>query len=73
MSAATPSTPLELEAWGDYLRRAQKLAERLWHPDFPASPEQRTLGISHLARQLMCWTNWSVAHADPRRRRPGPT
>jgi hypothetical protein len=65
--SAVPSTSVDLEAWNDYTRRAQRLAERLWTPDFPASPQQRALGISHLARQLMCWTSWSVAHADPRR------
>lgn len=62
-----PSTAVELDAFGDYLTRAKKLSDRLWSDDFPSSPQQRTLGISHLARQLMCWTNWSVAHADPRR------
>jgi len=65
--SASPSTSVELEAWTDYTRRAQRLAERLWTPDFAVSPEQRSVGISHLARQLMCWTGWSVAHADPRR------
>ncbi len=54
-------------AWQDTCDRLAALGERIFDPDFPILPEDQVEGLRHLAEQVVCWTAWSVSHADPRR------
>lgn len=58
-----------LAAWRKYCRRLEALGERVFAPDFPDRPEEQVVALEHLAGQVLCWTGWSVFHADPRRPR----
>lgn len=58
-----------LEAWRRYCRRLEELGERLFDDDFPSGAEERVGALEHLAGQVLCWTGWTVFHADPRRPR----
>jgi hypothetical protein len=53
-------------AWRDFCRRLEAVGDRLLADDFPADPSDRAEGIAHLAEQVVCWTAWSVSHADAR-------
>ena len=59
----------ELEAWQDACERLAAIGRRLGDDDFPAAEADRADGIAHMVEQTMCWTGWSVFHADPRRPR----
>jgi hypothetical protein len=54
-------------AWDDLCARLAELGARLQTSEFPGAPEDRADGYAHLAQQLLCWTGWSLFHADPRR------
>jgi hypothetical protein len=54
-------------AWQDACRRLEALGARLAADDFPNDPDDRAAGLAHLAAQALCWVEWSVFHADPRR------
>ncbi|GMU77818.1 MAG: hypothetical protein AMXMBFR46_06160 [Acidimicrobiia bacterium] len=54
-----------LDAWRDLCRRLERMGERVLSDDFP--PHERVALLEHLAGQAMCWTGWSVFHADARR------
>ena len=54
-------------AWDDFCRRLGALGERLQTETFPDTPHDRADGYAHLAEQVLCWTGWSLFHADPRR------
>ena len=70
MAAGGPADDAQaLAAWRDFCRRLEAMGERVFSDDFPASPEARVAAIEHLAGQTLCWTGWSVFHADPRRPR----
>lgn len=70
MSTDSPDDArLALDAWRAYCRRLEALGERLFDDDFPDRPEERVIALEHLAGQVLCWTGWSVFHADPRRPR----
>ena len=58
-----------LDAWRRYCRRLEALGERVFADDCPSAPEDRADALEHLAGQMLCWTGWSVFHADPRRPR----
>jgi hypothetical protein len=58
-----------LDAWRDFCRRLERMGERVFGADFPGAPEERVAALEHLAGQVLCWTGWSVFHADPRRPR----
>ena len=58
-----------LEAWRRYCRRLEALGERYFADDCSADPADRADALEHLAGQVLCWTGWSVFHADPRRPR----
>ena len=58
-----------LEAWRDLCRRLEALGERVFADDFPTADVDRVAALNHLAGQMLCWTGWSVFHADPRRPR----
>ena len=60
---------LALEAWRDLCRRLERMGERCFADDFPGSGTERVAAIEHLAGQMLCWTEWSVFHADARRPR----
>ncbi len=51
-----------LDAWRDLCRRLELMGERVLSDDFP--PHERVALLEHLAGQAMCWTGWSVFHAD---------
>jgi len=54
-------------AWDDFCRRLGALGERLQTETFPDAAHDRADGYAHLAEQVLCWTGWSMFHADPRR------
>ena len=54
-------------AWNDFCRRLGALGERLHSETFPDGAHDRADGYAHLAEQVLCWTGWSLFHADPRR------
>lgn len=54
-------------AWDDLCRRLSALGNRLQTDTFPDASADRADGYAHLAEQLLCWTGWSLFHADPRR------
>lgn len=54
-------------AWDDLCRRLAALGSRLHGETFPVAAHDRADGYAHVAEQLMCWTGWSLFHADPRR------
>jgi hypothetical protein len=56
-------------AWSDACERLEALGRRLRDDDFPGGDADRARGAMHLAEQVLCWTGWSVFHADPRRPR----
>lgn len=58
-----------LDAWRDLCRRLEALGERVLADDFPTAGVDRVAALQHLAGQTLCWTGWSVFHADPRRPR----
>ncbi len=55
------------QAWQETCARLAALGDRIFDPDFPTGPVDRVEGLRHLAEQMVCWTAWSVSHADPRR------
>ena len=57
----------EAAAWRELCERMATVGERLLSEDYPSDPLDRTAGFAHLTEQLMCWLEWSVFHADPRR------
>jgi Protein of unknown function (DUF1214) len=57
----------EPQAWTDACRRLEALGARLLSDDYPADADDRAAGFAHLAAQALCWLEWSVFHADPRR------
>jgi len=69
----TDGTPgdaqVALDAWRRLCHTLEALGERLFDDDFPDGPEERVVALEHLAGQMLCWTGWSVFHADPRRPR----
>ncbi|MFA5883402.1 MAG: DUF1214 domain-containing protein [Acidimicrobiia bacterium] len=70
VASATAGDETEvLDAWRDFCRRLEATGERVLGNDFPGAPEERVAAIEHLAGQALCWTGWSVFHADPRRPR----
>lgn len=58
-----------LEAWRNFCRRLEGMGDRVFEDDFPGSTSERVAAIEHLASQMLCWTGWSVFHADARRPR----
>jgi hypothetical protein len=69
MTGAEANGEIALEAWRDFCRRLEAVGERLFSDDFPDAPDARVSAVEHLAGQVLCWTGWSVFHADPRRPR----
>ena len=57
----------EADAWREVCERMAAVGERLLDATYPSDPLDRTAGFVHLTEQLMCWLEWSVFHADPRR------
>jgi hypothetical protein len=57
----------DVVAWREVCERMAALGERLLDAPYPSDPVDRTAGMAHLTEQLMCWLEWSVFHADPRR------
>ena len=53
--------------WDDLCGRLAALGGRLQTETFPGAPADRADGYAHLAEQVLCWTGWSLFHADPRR------
>lgn len=56
-----------LEAWRDVCARLARLGEEVLAPPYPDGADDRVDALEHLAEQAMCWIDWSVFHADPRR------
>jgi len=54
-------------AWDDMCRRLGALGALLQSETFPGAADDRADGYAHLAEQVLCWTGWSLFHADPRR------
>ena len=54
----------EVQAWKRFCQRMEALGERILEDDFPNDAADRTEGIAHLADQVSCWLDWSIAHAD---------
>jgi hypothetical protein len=54
-------------AWSDACARLERLGAELQTEPFPQAPDQRVASVAHLVQQLVCWLEWSVLHADPRR------
>lgn len=57
----------EVVAWREVCERMAAVGERLLDGSYPEDPLDRAAGFLHLTEQLMCWLEWSVFHADPRR------
>ena len=62
-----PRMSADRAAWDDVCRRLAGLGARLESESFPAALHDRADGYAHLAEQVLCWTGWSLFHADPRR------
>lgn len=58
-----------LDAWRQFCRRLEAVGEEVLAAGTPDDPADEAAAIEHLAGQLLCWTGWSVFHADPRRPR----
>jgi len=56
-------------AWRDWCDRLAGLGDAVLGPPFPAADLDRVDAVVHVAQQVLCWTGWSVFHADPRRPR----
>lgn len=56
-----------LDAWRDVCARLASLGEEVLAPPYPGGVDDRVDALEHLAEQAMCWIDWSVFHADPRR------
>ena len=54
-------------AWSDLCARLGALGDDVVAPPFPDDVADRVDAVAHLAEQVLCWTGWSVFHADPRR------
>lgn len=55
------------ETWSDACRRLERLGAELQHDPFRQDRDGRVASVAHLVQQLVCWLEWSVLHADPRR------
>ncbi len=56
-------------AWRDWCDRLAALGDAVVTPPFPEAATDRADALVHLAEQVLCWTGWSMFHADPRRPR----
>lgn len=66
----TPDAPEPLRAaWRDWCDRLATLGDEVVAPPFPDGDDDHVDAVAHLAEQVLCWTGWSVFHADPRRPR----
>ncbi|MFM8304299.1 MAG: DUF1214 domain-containing protein [Actinomycetota bacterium] len=58
-----------LDAWRQFCRRLEAVGEEALPGVTAADPADAVAAIEHIAGQVLCWTGWSVFHADPRRPR----
>jgi hypothetical protein len=56
-----------LEAWRDACARLAALGEEVFAEPYPTADADQADAAAHLVQQVVCWMNWSVWHADPRR------
>jgi hypothetical protein len=56
-----------LAAWQDVCTRLAKLGDEVVAPPYPGDDADRVDAVAHLVEQALCWIDWSVFHADPRR------
>lgn len=56
-------------AWREWCIRLTELGDAVLAPPFPDGDADHADAVVHLAEQVLCWTGWSVFHADPRRPR----
>ena len=56
-----------LEAWRDACARLSALGEEVFAEPYPTADADQADAAAHLVQQVVCWMNWSVWHADPRR------
>ena len=57
----------DLDRWRGFLARLHELGGTVTGPGFPPTAADHTEGLRHLALQAVCWLEWSIGHADPRR------